>query len=150
MRRVRACAQAQARDEEGAALPLVVGLFAVALAFVAVAAGATSLHLERLRLLTVADGAALAAAESFRVADVAVVGDEVLPTLSGAGVRAAVDGYLAGPGGATRPVVVRAGTDDGRSASVVLRGEWRPPLTSAFLPDGVAITVTSTAAARFR
>jgi hypothetical protein len=141
--------RARPRDEEGAALPLVVGLFAIALAFVAVAAGATSLHLERLRLLTVADGAALAAAESFRVADVAVVGDEVVPTLSAAAVRVAVDGYLAGSG-PTRPVVVSAGTGDGRSATVVLRGAWRPPLTSAFLPDGVAITVTSTAAARFR
>ena len=58
--------------DDGAAIPLIVGLFAVAAGFVVVAAGATSLHLERLRLLTVADGAALAGAESFQVADATV------------------------------------------------------------------------------
>ena len=46
--------------------------------------------------------------------------------------------------------VVEAGTRDGRSATVVLRAVWRPPLANALLPDGVPITVTSTAAARFR
>ena len=137
--------------EEGAAVPLVVGLFAIALAFVVVAAAASSLHLARLRLLTVADGAALAAAESFRVADVAVVGDEVVPALSGDAVRAAVDGYVAdaAPAGIEQLQVVGAGTDDGRSATVVLRSTWRPPIVSAFLPDGVTIEIASTAAARF-
>jgi hypothetical protein len=138
--------------EEGAAIPLIVGLFAIALAFVLVAAGATSLHLDRLRLLTVADGAALAGAESFRVADVAVEGDAVVPALSASAVREAVDAYAAD---AVAPdledvVVVSATTVDGRSATVVLRATWRPPLVSPLLPDGLPITVTSTAAARFR
>ncbi|WP_375389551.1 hypothetical protein [uncultured Amnibacterium sp.] len=140
------------RREEGAAVPLIVGLFAIALAFITVAAGATSLHLDRLRLLSVADGAALAAAESFRVADVAVRGDEVIPTLTAGAVRAAADAYVAeaGPTGVRQVAIVAAGTDDGRSATVVVRGTWRPPLVGAFLPDGVVVTVESTAAARFR
>ena len=133
-------------------LPLVLVLFVIAAGFVVVAAAATSLHLERLRLLTVADGAALAGAESFGVADVSVRGDEVVPTLSAAAVRRTVDAYVAeaAPGDLEGLAVVRGGTADGRSAVVELRAVWRPPIASPLLPDGVPVVVTSTAAARFR
>lgn len=138
--------------EDGAAVPLIVGLFAIAAGFVVVAAGATSLHLERLRLLTVADGAALAGAESFAVADARVQGDEVVPRLTSGGVRSVVDAYVgeAAPGDLEGLAVMRAGTTDGRSATVVLRGTWRPPIVGPLLPDGLPVTVSSTAAARFR
>lgn len=140
------------QQEEGAAVPLIVGLFAIALAFVVIAAGATSLHLDRLRLLTVADGAALAGAESFRVADVSVSGDEVVPALTSSAVREAVDAYVADAAapGLEDLTVVQATTADGRGATVELRATWRPPLVSPLLPDGLPVTVTSTAAARFR
>lgn len=140
------------QQEEGAAVPLIVGMFAIALAFVVIAAGATSLHLDRLRLLTVADGAALAGAESFRVADVSVAGDEVVPALTSSAVREAVDAYVADAAapGFEDLTVVQATTADGRGATVELRATWRPPLVSPLLPDGLPITVTSTAAARFR
>ncbi|GAA4737143.1 hypothetical protein GCM10025783_04390 [Amnibacterium soli] len=138
--------------EEGAAVPLIVGLFAIAAGFVVVAAGATSLHLERLRLLTVADGAALAGAESFRVADASVRGDEVVPRLSSDRVRAVVDAFVSEAAAEQLEglTVTEAGTADGRRATVVLRATWRPPLVSPLLPDGLPVTVTSTAAARFR
>ncbi len=133
-------------------MPLIIGLFTIAVGFVVVAAAATSLHLERLRLLTVVDGAALAGAESFRVADVAVQGDDVVPALSSTAVRSAVDGYVsdADEGGLEALAVVGARTADGRSATVQLRAVWRPPILSPLLPDGIPVTVTSTAAARFR
>jgi hypothetical protein len=138
--------------EEGAAIPLVVGLFAIALAFVVVAAGASSLHLVRLRMLTVADGAALAGAESFRLADVSVQGDAVVPALSAAEVHRVVIAYVADAGGPDLEslTVIGATTTDGRSATVELRAIWRPPLVSPLLPDGLPVTVSSTAAARFR
>jgi hypothetical protein len=140
------------RREEGAAVPLIIGLFVLAVGFVVIAAAATSLHLERLRLLTVADGAALAGAESFRVADVAVQGDTVLPSLTASAVRGAVDAAVAGAGEGDLDAltVVAAGTGDGRSATVQLRALWHPPILSPLLPDGLPVTVTSTAAARFR
>jgi hypothetical protein len=140
------------RRDEGAAVPLIIGLFVIAAGFVVVAAGATSLHLERLRLLTVADDAALAGAESFRVADVAVQGDTVVPSLAPAAVRAAVDDAVAGADERDLDAltVVAAGSIDGRSASVQLRAIWHPPILSPLLPDGLPVTVTSTAAARFR
>ena len=138
--------------DEGSVLPLVLVLFLIAAVFVAVAAGATALHLERLRLLTVADGAALAAAESFRVADARVEGDAVVPRLESSRVAAAAADYV---GGADVPDleglrIVAADTADGRTARVVLRGRWRPPIAAALLPSAVEVTVASTAAARFR
>jgi hypothetical protein len=137
--------------EDGAALPLIVGLFAIAAAFVVVAAGATSLHLERLRLLTVADGAAIAGAEAFRVADVRVEGDAVVPRLTGPAVAAAVGEYVAAADRSDLEdlAVVGATAPDGRSAEVTLRATWRPPIVRPLLPEGLPITVTSTAAARF-
>ncbi len=133
-------------------MPLIIGLFTIAVGFVVVAAAATSLHLEHLRLLTVADEAALAAAESFRVADVAVHGDAVVPSLTSAAVRAAVDEAVAGHGRGDLDAltVVEAATADGRSATVRLRAVWHPPILGPLLPAGLPVTVTSTAAARFR
>lgn len=142
----------RADREAGSTLPLVLVFFLIALSFVAVAVGATALHLERLRLLTLADGAALAGAESFRVADVHVEGDAVVPTLSQSAVGAEVRRYLgdADPGAFDGLTVRRATTGDGRSATVTLAALWRPPILSGLLPLTLPIEVTSTAAARFR
>lgn len=139
--------------DAGSTLPLALVLFLIAVSFVAVAAGATALHLERLRLLTVADGAALAAAESFRVADVRVEGDAVVPTLSSSAVCAAVNRFLAdaAPGSFEGLAVRRASSSNGgRSATVSLSAVWRPPILSSLLPLSVPVEVTSTAVARFR
>lgn len=138
--------------EEGSTVPLILVFLMIAAGFVIVAAGATALHLERLRLLTVADGAALAAAESFRVADARVSGSTVVPSLDDADVRAAAADYLAAADtpGLTDLRLDEARTPDGRSALVRLTATWHPPIASALLPVSVPVTVESTAAARFR
>lgn len=140
------------RDEEGSTLPLILVFLAIAAGFVAVVAGATALHLERLRLLTVADGAALAGAESFSVAEARVVGDRVVPELRATRVAAATRGYLASADlkGFDGFRVVEATSPDGRTASVRLTAVWHPPIAGSLLPLSVPVTVSSTAAARFR
>ena len=142
----------RARNEAGSTLPLILVFFAIAAGFVIVAAGATALHLERLRLLTVADGAALAAAESFRGDEVQVEGDRVEPALRGPAVAAAVRDYLADAdvSGFDRLRLDSASTPDGRGAEVRLTADWHPPIAGPLLPVTVPVTVTSTAAARFR
>jgi len=138
--------------EDGSTLPLVLVLFLIAASFVAVAVGATALHLERLRLLTIADGAALAGAESFRVADVHMQGGAVVPSLSASAVAAAARRYLddAHPTAFHGLRLRRATTTDGRSATVTLSAVWHPPIVNELLPLALPIEVTSTAAARFR
>lgn len=138
--------------EQGSTLPLILVFFLVAVGLIAVAAGATALHLERLRLLTVADGAALAGAESFRLDDVQVHDATITPVLHAAAVRRAVGIYLG-----SAPIeqfsgfrVDTATTADGRSATVQLTAVWHPPIGGDLLPVSLPVTVRSDARAAFR
>lgn len=140
------------RDEEGSTLPLVIFFGALALALVLIVAAASSLYLERKRLFTLADGAALVGAEAFELS-------ELLPSPSGAlrprltpgPVSAAVDQYLTGnPVGAFDGLAVdQATTLDGSSATVTLSSVWHPPVVTLFVPEGLRIEATSTARAVF-
>ncbi|MDH2445275.1 hypothetical protein QDR37_15085 [Amnibacterium sp. CER49] len=137
--------------DEGSTLPLLLVFVVIAAGFVVTAAAATSLHLERLRLLTLADGAALAAAESFAVADAHVESGVVVPRLTAPAVAAEARAYLADAdaAGFDGLTLDSATTPDGRTASVRLTAVWHPPVAGALLPLSVPVTVTSTAAARF-
>ena len=139
-------------DERGSVLPLILVCFLIALGLVSVAAGGTALHLERLRLLTLADGAALAGAESFALDDVQVGGGAVQATLHPADVESAVRGYLAVNDTAAFDGfrLVDASAPGGRTATVTIAAIWHPPIVSSLLPVSVPIEVTSAARAEFR
>lgn len=136
----------RARDE-GSTLPLVIGLLALCLAVVIVVVAATSLMLARMRLLSLADGAALAAAESFALADIRVDGAQLRVDLTDAAVFEAAAAHIvsAPTDGLHEVTLVSATTLDARSAEVVLAATWRPPLPIWLVPDGLAIQATSTA-----
>lgn len=152
--RVRAGASAlcaRAADERGSTLPLVLALGALALGLVLVAAAASSLYLERKRLFTLADGAALAGAEAFRLDAVDLSGGAPRPLLEPDDVRRDVLAYLAAAptAGHEALVVEQATTVDGRSATVTLSAVWRPPVVASLFPDGVRISATATARSVF-
>ena len=138
--------------DEGSILPLIAVFAALAIALVLVVTAATSLYLERKRLFTVADAAALAGAESYPLERTATGGEGPVVRLDDREVRAAVEAELARSTGARiRELrVVDAGTADGRTASVTLSGVWRPPVVALFVPDGVPLEVTATARSVFR
>jgi uncharacterized membrane protein len=137
-------------DESGSTLLLTIFYGVLALALVLVVASATSLYLERKRLFTLADAAALAAAESWRLEDVRVEGDRLVYDLDDADVRAAAADYLAGAAHSPRGVeLVRASAADGVSATVTLRATWRAPIHSEFTPLTVPIEVTADARSVF-
>ena len=120
------------------------------LALVLVVVSATSLYLERKRLFTLADGAALAAAEAWRLDDVRVEGGELVFDLDAATVRAAASDYLDDASHSLRGLdLVRADSADGRSATVTLRAVWHAPISSEFLPVTVPIEVTADARSVF-
>lgn len=139
--------------DDGSILPLVIASCALGLAVILMVSAASSLYLERVRLFSLADAAALAGAESFDVdgaspAPIAVDDDGVaLPPLTDDGVAATVTAFLADEptGGIHDLHVDGATTPDGRSARVTLSATWIPPVASLFAPDGVRIDVTSTA-----
>jgi hypothetical protein len=150
--RPRATQAVAVRGEDGSILPLAIVFGVLALALVLTVVAVTSLYLERERLFTVADGAALAGAESFELSAAGATSDGALPqpALTPDRVRAAVDDYLASAASAASNgleelTVESAGTDDGRSARVRLAATWHPPVVSVFVPAGLRLSVTSTA-----
>ena len=138
--------------EEGSILPLIFGFFAVALALILVATAATSLYLERSRLYTLADGAALAAADSLVLELAAVGGAGGSARIDDVELRAQASDYLrAATIGRRNPVtLVSASSPDARGARVRLAAVWRPPIASAFVPRGVRIEVEGNARPVFR
>lgn len=143
MRRMRA----RMGDDEGSTLPLVIFFAMLSLVLVLLVVAATSLYLERKRLFTLADGAALVGAEAFDLDDVAVDGTRLRPTLSDDEVRDAVGDYLRdNPIGHFDDLrLARAESPDGSSATVTLTSSWKPPVVSLLLPAGIRLEVTSVA-----
>lgn len=139
------------RDDEGSTLLLTIFYGFLSLVLVLLVVAASSLYLERKRLFTLADGAALVGAEAFDLAEVTITPSGPRPLLQSADVAAAVTAYVA-----TTPTpgfeslrIDRAETVDGRSATVTLSAFWRPPIVSLLVPEGIPIQVTAVARSVF-
>ena len=139
------------RDDTGSTLPLVIFYGFLALALVLIVAAAASLYLERKRLFTLADGAALVGAESFELETVSLSASGPRPALRPAQVHAAVADYLAGnPTGEFEALLVeRATTVDGESATVTVSAIWHPPVMTIFVPEGLRVDATAVARSVF-
>ncbi|WP_130284219.1 pilus assembly protein TadG-related protein [Microcella alkaliphila] len=149
-RRARATSPRASRmlaDDTGSILPLIAGYAALGLVVVLLVSAATSLYLERKRLFTLADGAALVGAESFDLDAVRAPDGSLRPRLDDAGVARDVSAYLseAPTSGFEALRLVAARTPDGVSAEVTLEAAWRPPVVTLFVPEGLTIEVTATA-----
>ena len=131
--------------DDGSILPLICFYGALALLVTLIVASATSLYLERKRLFTLADGAALVGAEAFDLEDVSVGRDGLQVDLKPGDVRHAVNDYLAdNPIGSFEALHLdEATTLDGRSAQVTVSAVWRPPVVTLFVPDGMRIDATA-------
>lgn len=140
-------------SDGGSTLVLTIFYAVLALMLVLVVVAATSLYLERKRLLTLADGAALAAAEAFPLASVQPLPGQagVRPVLSSVDVEQAAEEYLAAVADDRFESLTleHAASVDGSSATVTLRAVWRPPVVAAVLPAGVPVTVSSVARSVF-
>ena len=155
MRRTRARIDAASdvdfgRDERGSTLLLTIFYCVLGLSLIMVVVSATSLYLERKRLFTLADGAALAAAEAWSLDDVQVDGDHLSLDLDSIEVGQAANAYLGDAVHELHDVeLVRAASDDGQSATVTMRAVWYAPIHTELLPLSVPIEVTATARSVF-
>lgn len=144
------------RDDDGQVLVLILGYVLIALVLVLVVASASAVHLERKRLLAVADGAAIDAADSFDAGefyDVGTVPGRGVP-VSDASVRASVEDYVTARGAYTDfdafAVADPTGTPDGQTAEVTLVAVVTPPLITSVIDDyagGIGLRVTARARA---
>lgn len=137
------------REDEGSTLVLTIGFAALALALIVAVTAATSLLIERRRLFTVADGAALAAAEAFALEQVRFDGSAASPELADTAVDRAAADWATAASGVLDDVRVEGASADDRSATVTVSSAWRPPVVSLLLPEGIRLDVTSTARAVF-
>ncbi|MHA7262577.1 pilus assembly protein TadG-related protein [Arthrobacter sp. TMN-37] len=133
--------------EDGQVGVLIIGYLLLLLLVLAVVLAASAVYLGHSRLLSVADGAALAAADTFTIDASADTGPQ--PVLDPATVRFSAEGYVQRTGAGQRfpslAVGPATGTPDGRTAQVVLTAVVHPPLVTVLVPDGIPITATADA-----
>lgn len=135
-------------NEDGQSMILIIGYVLIVLLAVSATLAATLVNTQACKLLSVADSAVTAAADSFEVEENGE--DGVLNLrLSDAGVAAAASKYVADVGAAERFdgfAIARASpSGDGATAVVRLRAVVRPPIVGWFVPEGIPISVESSA-----
>ena len=131
-------------DDEGSTLPLIIFFGMLSMVLVLIVVAASSLYLERKRLFTLADSAALVGAEAFELTAVVPTSGSIRPQLASGDVRAEVAAFIESmPNRFEALQIERAETTDGLSATVSLSSYWRPPVVTLFMPEGIRIEVTS-------
>jgi len=138
-------------SEEGSTLPLIIFYGFLSMVLVLLVIAATSLYLERKRLFTLADGAALVGAEAFDLEQVTREDGVVELHLQTADVASAVSDYVEQSPGVDFDSlrIENAESVDGRSATVALSASWKPPVLTLVLPEGIRIEVTAVARSVF-
>jgi hypothetical protein len=123
----------------------------VALLMATVMIAVTALYLEHKKLLSLADGAALAAADSYVVGDIGS-GTSPSPTLVDSRVWGEANAFLQAADAFTQhdQLAIASGTGGapGGTAVVVVTAVAHPPVVSFLLPDGIVVEAKSTARSR--
>ncbi|MEN3344535.1 MAG: hypothetical protein V7635_1111 [Arthrobacter sp.] len=131
---------------------LIIGYVLLALLLATVVAAASSVYIEHKKLLSLADGASVAAADSFTLGQLESAAGSPTAILSGARVRSAAVAYLDRTAAFTRfsglAVAPATGSPDGSTAVVVLSAAVHPPVVNFLVPDGIRIEASSTARSR--
>lgn len=137
--------------DRGHVMVLLIGCVLVVLLLITVVAAAGSVYVGHKKLFSIADGAALAAADTFELSGgsadtdpgTLLTDDGVLAAaqnyLSSMEAQAGLDGIVLDPG---------TGAGDGRTAQVSMSAVVHPLFINFLVPDGIAISVTSTARAK--
>lgn len=139
-------------NEGGQMMVMILGYVALALLVTTVMIGISSVYLEHKRLLSLADGASLAAADSYTLGEVETQGGSPSATLIPARVRNVAADFVARSPAAQRfsglAIAGATGSPDGSTAVVVLTASVHPPVVNFLVPDGIRIEATSTARSR--
>lgn len=130
--------------ERGSLLPLVAGLFALTGVFAVSVIDATDLAITRTEIHSIADGAALAAAQHITPATTTLVNGQLTISLSATTARRDVTAFIR-ESRVTGVTVESVSVPDARTVVVTLSRVWRAPIDSEFLPIRVRVSVTSRA-----
>lgn len=139
-------------DQDGQVMVMILGYITLALLVATVVVGISAVYLEHKRLLSLADGASLAAADSYTLGEVTAQGGRPSAVLNPARVRNVAADFVARSPASQRfsslAVDAATGTPDGATAVVVLTAAVHPPVVNFLVPDGIRIEATSTARSR--
>jgi hypothetical protein len=139
-------------NEDGQMMVMILGYVVLALLVATVVIGISSVYLDHKRLLSLADGASLAAADSYNLGEVDTQGGSPSAVLNPARVRNVAADFVARSPAAQRfealAVAGATGTPDGSTAVVVLTAAVHPPVVNFLMPDGIRIEAASTARSR--
>ncbi|GAB3532770.1 hypothetical protein GCM10027403_05660 [Arthrobacter tecti] len=140
--------------ESGQISILIIGYILLSLLVVAVVTAISAVYIEHKKLLSVADGAVLTAADTFGVANIESGVGEPAPTLDSESVARAASGYLERSGAGSRfnelALDPATGAPDPRTARVVLTAVVHPPIVNFLVPAGIPIVATADARADLR
>ena len=138
--------------QDGQLMVMILGYVLLALLVATVVIGISSVYLEHKRLLSLADGASLAAADSYNLGEVSTQGGSPSAVLNPSRVRNVAADFVARSPASQRfsslAVTGATGTPDGSTAVVVLTAAVHPPVVNFLIPDGIPIEATSTARSR--
>ena len=131
---------------------LIIGYLLLGLLLATVVMAASSVYLEHKKLLSLADGASVAAADSFTLGQLGGSVGTPAAVLDGGRVRRTAVDYLERNGAFTRfsglAVAPGTGSPDGATAVVTLSAAVHPPVVNFLVPDGIRVEATSTARSR--
>lgn len=140
--------------ESGQITIMVIGYLLLSLLVAVVVMAVSAVYIEHKKLLSVADGAALSAADTFKVASIQAEEGEPAPALDSPSVARAAAGYLERSDAGARfnelDVDAATGAPDPRTARVVLTAVVHPPVVNFVVPDGIPIVATADARADLR
>lgn len=131
---------------------LIIGYMLLSLLVLTVVLATSAVYIEHKKLLSVADGAALTAADTFGLDQISrEPGSPPVPTLDPASVQTSVTGYLERTAAGARfsglSVDSSTGAPDSRTARVVLTALVHPPVVNFLVPGGIPITAIADARA---
>ncbi|WP_404496104.1 pilus assembly protein TadG-related protein [Arthrobacter sp. GAS37] len=142
----------KSEGEDGHLMVLTIGYVVIALLLATVVAAASAIYIEHKKLLSVADGASVAAADSYALGQVDNGAETPSAVLNSERVRSVTESYLSQSGAHSRfdqlAVARGTGSPDSTTAEVVLSAVAHPPVVSFLLPEGVPIEARSTARSR--
>jgi Flp pilus assembly protein TadG len=141
---------AETEREEGSVLILTIGFVVVIMLFVGVVVDSSKLFLTRRALASVADGAALAAAQEVDIAEIYLSSAGATLPLSPATARADVDSYVRRAAAETGLTDLQVIAVDivGQDVQVTIRGRSVLPLISLATDGNAGVLITVSAHAR--
>jgi hypothetical protein len=138
--------------EEGQLMVLMIGYVFISLLLATVVTAVSAIYIEHKKLLSVADGASAAAADSYTLGAVLSGSGSPTAVLTNERIRSEALAYLNRNGAYGRfdqlSVAPGTGTPDSATAEVFLTAVVRPPIVSFLLPEGVLIEANSAARSR--